>query len=344
LFRWISRLTAEGRGVVFVSHKMEEIYRIADRITVLEGGTVVGTAPRGDLGREELLRWMAGGGGPVELVREATAEQRPEPTRPATPAPGRIRDTPLLPHYDVAGLDVPSHSARHLDVADVSFQIARGEIVGLAGLRGSGTTALLEALFGARQATGRVALDGRPVRLVDPATSIQQGIVFLSDDRRGRGLFLDGTVTENTTLACLSRFSQSGFIRRDDERRAVERLAARTRLVVPSLDAPVRMLSGGNQQKVYLARCLLASPKVLLLDEPTRGVDVGAKSDIHDLLREVADGGAALLVFSTELEELLSLCDRVLVMHKGKMTADLSRARATREGILAAAMGARGVA
>ena len=311
LFASIKKLCEKGRGVVYISHRMQEIYAIADRITVLRDGKSIGTALPSDLPEPRLVQWMIG------------------------------RDAPLRASAPSSARDAPRLEVRRFGGGELSFRVRQGEILGIAGLRGSGNTELLQGLFGSLGPVhqGDVALDGEPFVIDGPARSIERGVILLTSDRKATGLFSDLNVIENATLSSLDRFSSRGFIHKDEERRRVTALVPRLRLAAPSLDAPAGVLSGGGQQKVYLARCLLAAPKVLLLDEPTRGVDIVAKADIHALLRETAALGVSILLITSEMEELLALSDRVLVMHRGRKTAELDRAEATPERVLRAALG-----
>jgi ABC-type sugar transport system ATPase subunit len=325
LFARLLELRRRGRGIVYITHRMEEIYRLADRITVLRDGRVVGTAARDDLAADELVRWMVG--------REPAA------------GAGRVRDRSTVPALEVEALRVTDPTVRGRCVVDgVSFTLRRGEVLGLAGLQGSGATAVLHALFGALgvRASGRARLYGEPLTLRNPREAVRRGVVLLTNDRKATGLSPDLSVTESVSLASLPRFSNAvGWVRRRDEREAVARLTGGFRLQASSLGAPVRTLSGGSQQKVYLARCLLAEPRVLLLDEPTRGIDVGAKADIYGLMREWVGRGIAILLITSEMEELLALSDRILVLHRGRVAAELDPATASKEQVLAAAMGQR---
>jgi len=323
LFARLDELRRRGRGIVYITHRLEEIYRLADRITVLRDGRVVGTAAPADLPPRELVRWMVGrepGGGP------AAAGARPE-------GPALEVDGLSVAHPEVAG---------RLQVQDISFTLGRGEILGLAGLQGSGASEVLHALFGAlgTRASGRAALLGEPLPMRDPRTAASRGVMLLTNDRKATGLAPDLSVTHSVSLTSLPRLSGTlGWVRRRAEAEAVERVTRGLRLGVPSLAAPVWTLSGGNQQKVCLARCLLPEPRVLLLDEPTRGIDVGAKADIYALMREWVGAGIAILLITSEMEELLALSDRILVMHRGRLAAEFPRAEATKERVLAAAMG-----
>jgi ABC-type sugar transport system ATPase subunit len=227
-------------------------------------------------------------------------------------------------------------------VEDLSFAVRRGEVLGFAGLQGSGKSEVLHALFGAlgRRTRADVKLNGEPYALKSPQESVEEGIVLLTNDRKSMGLAPDLSVTHSVSLASLAGFcGRSGWIRRQEEARAVRNLTRSFSLAAPSFNAPVRTLSGGNQQKVYLARCLLPKPRVLLLDEPTRGIDVGAKADIYALMRTWTRLGIAILLITSEMDELLALSDRVLVMHSGKLSAELSGRAATKDAVLAAAMG-----
>jgi ABC-type sugar transport system ATPase subunit len=326
LFARIVALRDRGRGIVYITHRMEEIYRLADRITVLRDGRVVGTATRDALPAAKLVQWMIG--------------RDPTNAASARRAPG---DEPAL---EVERLRVVAAGTRDRPVVDdVSLTLRRGEIVGLAGLQGSGASEVLHALFGALggRAAGRARLHGQPLAMRSPREAIGRGVVLLTNDRKGTGLAPDLRVLESVSLASLRRFSTvGGWVRRGGERHAVERLTGGFGLPAAALDAPVRALSGGNQQKIYLARCLLAEPAVLLLDEPTRGIDVGAKADIYGLIGTWVSRGIAILLITSEMEELLALSDRILVMHRGRVVAEFAGAAATKERVLAAAMGQRG--
>ena len=329
LFQRISELRDQGRGIVYITHKMEEIYRLADRITVLRDGERVGTAAAGDLPPDELVMWMVG--------RDVAASGA---------------DAMSVTDHDVPALEVEGLSVAHPTVKDhfvvdsVSFNLYRGEILGLAGLQGAGTSEVLHALFGAlgTRATGQARLGGEPFSPLHPRESVREGVVLLTNDRKSMGLAPEMDVIQSVSLTSLSRFSgPGGWVHREREREAVEELTREFRLSAPSLEAPIRTLSGGNQQKAYLARCLLAEPRVLLLDEPTRGIDVGAKADIYELMRGWVRKGIAVLLITSEMEELLTLSDRILVMHRGRVVTELTRDTASKDAVLAAAMGKMGV-
>ncbi len=323
LFERIGDLRKQGRGVVYITHRMEEIYRIADRISVLRDGRLVGTAQAGELPSAELVKWMVG--------RDVVMEQRERVV---------VRDEPVLEVSDLR-VQHPELEGR-LVIDGVSFVLHSGETVGLAGLQGSGTSEVLLGLFGAlgRRATGRVCFCGKDVTVQDPQEAIEQGLVLLTNDRKASGIAPELSVIHNASLASLRHFcGDLGWVRSGEERKAVQKIAEAFQLSAPSLDAPVRTLSGGNQQKVCLGRCLLTQPRVLLLDEPTRGIDVGAKADIYRLMREWVGQGIGILLITSEMDELLALSDRVLVLHRGRIAAEFARDAASKDAILAAAMG-----
>jgi len=323
LFQRIDELKARGCGVVYITHRMEEIYRLADRITVLRDGIVVGTAEADDLSPAELVRWMVG---------RALAD-------PGATAPVGSPEVVM----EVEGLRVDHASRRGRWVVDgIDLTLRKGEILGLAGLQGSGKSEVLHAAFGAlgRRASGRVTIGGERLSLRNPRQSMQGGVALLTNDRMALGLAPEQNVLESVSLASLHRFvGPVGWIRRKEERSQVARITSEVRLSTPSLEAPVKILSGGNQQKVYLARCLLAEPRVLLLDEPTRGIDVAAKADIYRLMWAWVDRGGSILLTTSEMDELLTLSHRIIVLHRGRIAAQFDRNTATKDAILAAAMG-----
>ncbi len=319
LFRLIADLKARGRAVVYITHKMEEIGRIADRLCVLRDGEHVGTAPAAELPPARLLNWMVG--------REVEEQF---PRHAAQPGPERL----LVEEFSVwrGGRAV---------VREVSLQAHAGEILGVAGLQGSGASDLFAGLFGAGHGavSGRVWLDGRPLDLAGPRRAIDQGLAWLTNDRKTTGLVLPLSIIANTTLADLPHLAPGGWRQPTRERAVTRELGARLALRAASLDLEVEALSGGNQQKVVLMKWLQTRPRVLLLDEPTRGIDVGAKREIYQLLHDLTARGLAILLISSELPELLALSDRIVVLHRGRLTAHFNRAEATPERVLAAAMG-----
>jgi ABC-type sugar transport system ATPase subunit len=324
LFKLIDGLKHEGRSVIFITHRIEEIFRIGDRITVLRDGRAVGTAPVDDLTPGILIHWMVG--------REI-AEQFP----PRKRAPGN----PLL-HVRQLAVKHPFEAA-HWSIRDLSFTLHAGEILGIAGLRGSGKSELLHGLFGTygKLRRGRIELEGRPFTVHSAASSIQNGLVLLTNDRKNMGLVPSLNVIQNISLAALASCSSWGWMQhRREYRTALEMIdALMIKLQDPNQD--VTTLSGGNQQKVVLARCWNTRPRILLLDEPTLGVDVGAKHEIYRLMNAWTEQGLAILLVASELPELLALSDRVLVLHRGRRMAEYDRDQATLEKILHAAMGGR---
>jgi ABC-type sugar transport system ATPase subunit len=322
LFALIEGLVARGGGVVYITHRMEEIERIADRVTVLRDGELAGTAPKGALTAAQIVRWMVG---------RDLGEQFPRHAARAGDERLRVEGFSVFP----AGWD------RRPTVENVSLRARGGEILGLAGLRGSGASDLLTGLFGGfgRRTRGEVRIDGERVRLASPREAIAAGVGLVTSDRKAKGLVLPLSVVANATLAGLGALSPGGWRRPSREREAAEEALRPFGLRVPSLEQEVATLSGGNQQKVVLARSGLVRPRLLLLDEPTRGIDVGAKREIYDRLDRWTEDGMAILLTTSELPELLALADRVVVMHRGAITAELPRSEATPERVLAAAMG-----
>ena len=310
LFTTIRRLTAAGVTVLYVSHRLEEVFTICNRATVLKDGRLVGTVEIADIKRAELVRMMVG--------RELTAMFPPRAGR----QPGKA----LL---EVEGLSTAGA------VRDVSLRVCAGEIVGIAGLVGAGRTELVRALFGAEPVTaGKIRLAGQGYAPASVRDAIRAGVVLAPEDRKQQGLVLGLSVRENATLAILRRLVRAGFLRGRAERALVGDLVRRLRVAAASPEVAVGTLSGGNQQKVVLAKWLGADCRLLILDEPTRGVDVGAKVEIYALLDELARAGKAVLVVSSELPEVLGLCDRVLTMRAGRLTGELRGASATEEAAI----------
>jgi ABC-type sugar transport system ATPase subunit len=325
LFTLVGQLKARGCGVVYITHRMEEIYRVADRISVLRDGRHVGTAEATALPQAELIRLMIG--------RELSTHF---PARSVTPGAERLRVERLSVPRQVSG----ATGARRWLVQDVSLSVRAGEVVGLAGLQGSGNSELLQGLFGAfgHLPHGRMELDGAPFELASPRRSVRQGLAYLTSDRKGTGLVLSLDVSQNVTLAALPGLSPGGWLRRGREREVAERQVKALRIRASGVEQEVGTLSGGNQQKVALAKWIETGPRVLLLDEPTRGVDVGAKHEIYELVAQWSRDGIAILLITSEMPELLGLSDRIVVMHRGRVSGELSRAEATQEKVLEAAM------
>ncbi|MEU5160027.1 sugar ABC transporter ATP-binding protein [Streptomyces sp. NPDC020875] len=304
LFRIVAELTAGGVAVVYISHRLEEIRRIGDRVTVLKDGRAVARGlPAESTPTNDVVALMTGR--KVEYVF---------PPRPAEPVPAAAE-----PVLRVEGL------TRSGEFAPVDLELRPGEIVGLAGLVGSGRSEILETIYGARRSdAGRVLVDGRPLRPGSVRAAVTAGIGLAPEERKAQGLLLTESVTRNVTISALSRFARAGWLDRSAERAAAHRAVRELSLRPDNPDAPVRTLSGGNQQKAVLARWLLRGCRVLLLDEPTRGVDVGARAELYAVVRRLADEGLAVLLVSSEVPEVLGLADRVLVLYEGRVvhTAD----------------------
>ncbi|HQE19809.1 MAG TPA: sugar ABC transporter ATP-binding protein, partial [Aggregatilineales bacterium] len=316
LFDLMRSLRDEGVSLIFISHRLSEIFEVCDRITVLRDGKLIGTAPTAELTEDEVVSMMVGR--EIDEMFPRTATER-----------GRVV-------LEVSGLSDGD------ELQSVSFKLHSGEILGVAGLVGAGRTALAETLFGIRHpVAGEVRIEGERVTINSPQKAIELGMGFVPEDRKQQGLFLNMAVRENIVISDLGEVTSWGFLKfREVERLAqdyVNRLDVRT----PSLRQRVRNLSGGNQQKVVIARWLTLQPRVLILDEPTRGIDVGTKAEIYHLLNQLARQGVAVLVISSELPEVLGISDRILVMHEGRITATLNRDEATQDAIMRAATGGK---
>jgi len=315
LFELVRRLRAQGVSVVYISHRLEEIFAIGDRVVVLRDGRRVGGLPIAEATIDQVIRLMVG--------RELTEMFHKEPVELGEPV------------LEVRGL---CRAASKLH--DVSFGVRAGEIVGMAGLVGSGRTEIARAVFGVdRPDAGEVRACGRAVRIRSPLDGIRAGMGFMTEDRKAQGLFLILAVRENASSASLGALSAAGFIRFGAERRLVASLIQKLRIATPTQEQQVQCLSGGNQQKVVLARWLALRPKVLLLDEPTRGIDVGAKAEIYGLMGELARQGVGIVMISSDLPEILGMSDRVLVVREGRLVGEFSRAEATQEAIMRRATG-----
>ncbi|SDH86246.1 monosaccharide ABC transporter ATP-binding protein, CUT2 family [Actinokineospora alba] len=311
LFALIGRLREQGLSVIYVSHRMREIFRLADRIAVLRDGAFVGVRAVGETTEEEIVHLMVGRDLSTMFTREHGT-------------PGEVV------------LDVRKVTTD--DVLDVSLQVRSGEVVALAGLVGAGRSELAAALIGDVPIhSGEVRVDGVTLRLRQPRDAVRAGFGYAPEERKAQALLLQRGVRDNITLAMLDRLSRFRVVRRGEENRLAREYVAALRVRTPSIEQEVRKLSGGNQQKVVLARWLARKPKVLVLDEPTRGVDVGAKAEIYRIIDELAASGVAVLVISSELPEVLGLADRIVVMQSGRVTGELGRG-ATEAQILSLAM------
>ena len=313
LFRVIATLRDRGVAIVYITHKMDEVFRIADTITVLRDGSHVGTCPAGEIDRQALIALMVG-----RSVDDAAV--RPRACR------GKVVLT-------VRGL------SRAGAFQNVGFELRRGEVLGITGLMGAGRTELLSAVFGLVPAdAGEICVAGQPVRIRRPADAMRHGIGMVTEDRQGFGLIHTMPVKHNMTLAALGGYCRGPFIRHAQETAATEAGIAALGIKTAGARQAVGELSGGNQQKVVLARSLLADPSIVLLDEPTRGIDIGAKAEVHALIARLAEEGKAVVLVSSELPEALALSDRLLVMRQGTVAAELDPSHTTQEEVLRYAM------
>jgi ABC-type sugar transport system ATPase subunit len=314
LVAYVRKLAAAGTAIVFISHYLDEVLSVCETVTVMRNSHIVRTAAAAQETQKGLVQAMVG--------REVTLEY-PEKTPPA----GSVVQV-----LEVDGL------SRAGALEDISFTLGAGEILGIAGLVGSGRTELVRALIGVDRADGgTIMLDGKPVRFRGPRQAARQGVVMLPEDRKQQGLVMIRPVRENLTLPSLGDLASAGFVSQRRERRRVGELAGELGIRARSLDAPIGTLSGGNQQKALFAKWLARTPRVLLADEPTRGVDVGAKRQIHELIARLARDGMAVVLISSELEEVLGLAHRVLVMRRGRIVAEYTGEEATMDQVLNAA-------
>lgn len=314
LFRVINELKAQGCGIVYISHRMKEIFEICDDVTVFRDGQFIAERTVKDLSEESLIEMMVG---------RKLEDQYPHIDQP----PGDIR-------LKVDHLSGPG-------VNDVSFTLRKGEILGISGLMGAGRTELMKVLYGALpRSKGSVTLNGREIMTRSPQDGLANGIVYISEDRKRDGLVLGMSVKENMSLTALRYFSRAaGNLKHSEEQLAVGDFIRLFNVKTPSMEQPIGLLSGGNQQKVAIARGLMTRPDVLILDEPTRGVDVGAKKEIYQLINQFKAEGLSIILVSSEMPEVLGMSDRILVMHEGHLSGEFSREQATQESLMAAAVG-----
>ncbi|NCF66423.1 MAG: ATP-binding cassette domain-containing protein [Chloroflexi bacterium] len=314
LFDVMRVLKDQGVAIIFISHRLEEVFEISDRVTVLRDGRHIATEPTADLTHNQVVTLMVG------------------------------RELEDMYHYSKTEQRDVILEAQNLsdgkDLKDVSLALHGGEILGIAGLIGAGRTALAETLFGIRHNTeGRALLAGENVRIRSPKQAIKQGMGFVPEDRKLQGLFLNMAVRENVTMSSMDLVTNLGFVNFKKAKSIADEYVKKLDIRTPSVTQNVRNLSGGNQQKVIIARWLTLKPRVLMLDEPTRGVDVGAKAEIHALMRDLARQGVAVLMISSDLPEVLGVSDRILVMHEGRVTGEFDRDEATQDVIMHAATG-----
>ena len=312
LFRLVRRLRAEGTAIIFISHRLEELFEIGDRVTVLRDGSYVGTRLMKDITRDDLIRMMVG-----------------------------RTITNLFPKQDVIAGDVVlnvENLTRAGSFQDVSFELRRGEILGLAGLVGAGRTNVARALFGVEAATaGWIQVDGHEVVITSPQQAIELGLAYVPEDRQLHGLIPAMDITSNISLPMLKQYAPRGWLQDKSELKSSYEAARQMEVRANNIWQLARELSGGNQQKVVLAKWLSTKPRILILDEPTRGIDVGTKAAVHELMSKLAAEGMAILMISSELPEILGMSDRIIVMREGHVTGQYARAEATQEKIISAA-------
>jgi len=312
LFRLVRRLKDDGAAIIFISHRLEELFELSDRVTVLRDGAYVDTRPVKDVTRDDLIRMMVG-----------------------------RTITDMFPKQDVQAGKVVlqvDHLTREGSFRDISFELREGEILGMAGLIGAGRTNVARSLFGVEPPTsGTIQLDGRAIRITSPQQAIALGLAYVPEDRQLHGLIPPMNITTNIGLPMLQVYSRRGWLRNKVERSAAFNAARQMEVRANNIWQNARELSGGNQQKVVLAKWLSTKPRILILDEPTRGIDVGTKAAVHALMSKLASEGLAILMISSELPEVLGMSDRIIVMHEGYMTGHFTRAEATQEKIISAA-------
>jgi ABC-type sugar transport system ATPase subunit len=314
LFQLIEKLKKQGVGIVYISHRLSEIKRVCDRMTVLRDGQLVTTCDTDEVTERDIANLMVG--------RELQNLYPEKPDRIGNEVL-RVEKLSKAPYFH-----------------NVSFRLRRGEIVGFAGLIGAGRTELVRAIFGdIRPDAGKVYVQGEEVHIRSPANAIQHGIGFSTEDRKKTGLFMDLSVGQNVILPSLNNVSRMSFVNRRRERALVKKKVEELKIKLNHLNQPVKNLSGGNQQKVVLAKWLLAETELFFLDEPTRGIDVGAKGEIYQLIARLAADGKGVVIISSELPELLGLCNRIVVMHKGQVQGELDAREATEQAIMAMATG-----
>ncbi len=312
LFRLVRRLRDDGTAIIFISHRLEELFELADRVTVLRDGAYVDTRPLKDVTRDDLIRLMV----------------------------GRTISN-LFPKQDVKAGEVilkVENLSRAGVFKNISFELHKGEILGMAGLVGAGRTDVARAIFGVEPPTsGKIQIEGQEVRVTSPQQAIGLGLAYVPEDRQQHGLIPPMTITANISLPTLREYASHGWLRDKLERTAAFSAARQMEVRANNIWQKARELSGGNQQKIVLAKWLSTKPRILILDEPTRGIDVGTKAAVHALMSKLAAEGIAILMISSELPEVLGMSDRVIVMHEGHITGHFTRAEATQEKIISAA-------
>lgn len=314
MYEIVDRLKAEGVTIIYISHRMEEIFRLSDRVTVIRDGKYITTLNTCDTNKNELIKLMVG--------RELNETY---PTR------GKIATETIMQLKNVTGNGVKN----------ISFDIRKGEILGLGGLVGAGRTELAQLIFGSEKIdSGDIIYKGNPLKIKNCQEAIKAGISMIPEDRKRHGVILNMSIKDNTTMPCLKRISKNGVIEPKQEVAVTNKYKEALRIKTPTIEQLVKNLSGGNQQKVVLAKWLAMNPEVIIFDEPTRGIDVGAKQEIYEIMNELANEGKAIIMISSDMEELIGMSDRVIVLCKGRMAGSLNKEEITQETILMKAAGA----
>ena len=320
LFTIIRRLRGEGKGIIYITHRMEEIFKIADRLTVMRDGQYIGTVKAAETSKDEIIRMMVG--------RDMSEQYPKDPTEKGEVAL-EVKNLTYTP---------PMGSFRR-SLKNISLKVRHGEVLGIAGLAGAGRSEFFECLAGVHHGDtrGEIIIEGRPVTIKTPADAIRAGVSFATEDRKGSGLVLQRSIGENMSLPLLKKFSSMFFMKHQEEKKVWQEQMEALRVKAPSYKTLASSLSGGNQQKVVLARWLMTHPKILLLDEPTRGIDVGAKAEIYQLINNLAKQGMAIIVVSSELPEVIGISDRIVTFCEGELTGEFMQEDATQEKLLQSA-------
>lgn len=318
LIRIVKRLAAQNIGIVYISHRLDEIFEIAHRVTVLRDGVTVDSAPITEMTRERLVRKMVDRDLDQLFGKHIT----------------HCTDEVLL---EARGLTLKKNRTQGAPVRDVSFDLRKGEILGFFGLVGSGRTEVMEMIFGARSYDGQIKIDGAPVHINSPSAAIAHGIGFVTEDRQGQGLVLGMSVRENFSLTHLADYCRLDWVNRSRESAACKEFIRVLGIKTPSPEQKIKNLSGGNQQKVVIAKWVARRPRILIVDEPTRGIDIGAKAEVHTLLNKLAAEGMSIIVVSSDLPEVLAISDRIVVLKDGRLSNVLARDDASEETVMLAA-------
>lgn len=320
LFAIIKRLRGEGKGIIYITHRMEEIFKIADRLTVMRDGQYIGTVNASETSKDEIIRMMVG--------RDMSEQYPKDPTEKGEVAL-EVKNLTYTP---------PAGSFRR-SLKNISLYVRHGEVLGIAGLAGAGRSEFFECLAGVHhgETQGQIMIEGKEVSIKKPSDAIEAGISFATEDRKGTGLVLSRSIGENMSLPLLKKFSPMFFMKYGEEKNIWKKQMERLRIKAPGAKTLASSLSGGNQQKVVLARWLMTDPKILLLDEPTRGIDVGAKAEIYQLINNLAKQGMAIIVVSSELPEVIGISDRIVTFCEGELTGEFLQQDATQEKLLESA-------